>query len=196
MILLLIGGIGSGKSAVMSFLTEECHFQGLRTDDLAKSFYRNGNPVFSALRGLMGEDIVAEGGATLRLPLIRERIYRDPGLRAAVEEIVHPAVWEEVERQIRACRSEGRNLAVETALPVKKYADAADACCFVYADRETRLSRLEESRGMGRKDAEAVLSVQPPDSFYRELATFEVDNSRSLKEATDEVYKYCKRFQR
>ena len=63
MIIGVIGGVGAGKSSVLDVLTQEYQFTAYRTDDIAKSFYVHGHPVFEALKALLGADIERADGS-------------------------------------------------------------------------------------------------------------------------------------
>ena len=56
------GGVGSGKSAVLSFLDNEYNAVVLLADDAAKELEKKGEACYRPLIDLLGEDIIGEDG--------------------------------------------------------------------------------------------------------------------------------------
>ncbi len=196
MVIGVIGGVGAGKSTVLETLREQYGFQIYRTDDMAKSMYHKGSPVFTALTGLLGEEIRTPDGEGFQLEVFAQRLYKEPGLRKKVEQIVHPAVWQEVHRLARKGRKEGARLVVETALPNQTFLADCDEVWFVYTEQEVRIQRLMQSRGYSREKAEAIITAQPGDDEYAALSDFVINNSLTEEETGNEIYEHCKRLQR
>ena len=195
MLIAVIGGVGSGKSKVLTILERDFSICGLRTDEVAGDLYRRGNPVFHALLRLL-PDIGTASGEGIDKRKLAERIYGDAALRKEVEGIVHPAVWQEVERRMLLSRERGESLAVETALPEEHFLRACTEVWFVYAEREVRISRLRKGRGYSRAYAERIIDSQRSDEEYRSLSDWTLDNSGSEEETRDEIYEHCKRLER
>ena len=98
MVIGVIGGVGAGKSSVLDVLTQEYQFTAYRTDNIAKSFYVHGDPVFEALKALLGADIERADGS-VDLPVFASRIYGagKQKLRSQVDSIVPSSL------EIRRC---------------------------------------------------------------------------------------------
>ena len=190
----VIGGIGAGKSLVMNTL-KEYGFCTLKTDDIARSFYRSGDPVFEKMKELLGKDIENEDGSAA-LPLIGERIFRDPALKSALEAIVHPAVWDRVRQEIGKNEADGVPTAVETALPDAVFFGLCDSVLCVSASPEVRRQRLMTDRGYSREKAEDLIRKQ--EAFLENYARADlmVDNSGTAEEIKHEIYKYCQQLWR
>lgn len=184
----VVGGVGAGKSTVLDFLRSDYDCEIIKTDDVAKSFYVQDNPVFERLKRLLGDDIQKEDG-TVDTAAIGRKLYGDDSgdLRNQVNAIVHPAVWEYVENRI----SESRSISVvETALPSETFAHMCDEIWFVYTREDVRVKRLIETRGYTEKKARDMIHSQISDDAYREMASFVVDNSGTQKETIDAVIRH------
>ena len=191
MIIGVIGGVGAGKSSVLDVLTQECQFTAYRTDDIAKSFYVHGHPVFEALKALLGADIERTDGS-VDLPAFAAKIYGagNAKTRAAVDHIVHPAVWKYVDEQVRAARKSGADIAVETALPTAHFVEICDEVWFVYTEESVRIARLMDTRGYSKEKARAMIHAQRPDDDYAAMADFVIDNSGSREETETMIRKH------
>ena len=183
MVIGVIGGVGAGKSSVLDVLTQEYQFTAYRTDDIAKSFYVHGHPVFEALKALLGADIERADGS-VDLPVFASRIYGvgKQKLRSQVDSIVHPAVWKYVDAQVRAARKSGADIVVETALPIAHFVELCDEVWFVYTEEAVRIARLMETRGYSEEKARAMIHAQIADDDYAAMADFVIDNSGSREE--------------
>lgn len=183
MILAVIGGVGAGKSTVLTLLTEEYGFTAYRTDDIAKSFYVKGHPVFEALKRLLGPELAGPDGGIMR-SVLAQRLYGPDGasLRAEVDRIVHPAVWQFVDAEIASARRDGRSIVIETALPTAAFAKACDETWFVYTEERVRMARLMETRGYPEEKARAMIHAQMDNAGYGAFSDWTVDNSGSREE--------------
>ncbi len=181
----VIGGVGAGKSTVLDLLESDYGYRVIKTDDVAKSFYVSGHPVFEKLKLLLGDDIEKPDG-TADIPAFAKKLYGDGSgdLRMQVNAIVHPAVWKYVEDQIKA---EERDVVVETALPAETFLKMCDEVWFVYTREDIRIGRLMETRGYTEKKARDMIHSQISDDAYSELASFVIDNSGSTEETADIV---------
>lgn len=181
---------------MLETLREQYGFQIYRTDDMAKDLYHKGSPVFAALTELLGEEILTPDGEGFRTEAFAKRLYGEPKLRKKVEQIVHPAVWQEVHRLVQKGKKEGDRLVVETALPNRSFLADCDEVWFVYTEQEVRIQRLMQSRGYSREKAEAIIAAQPGDDEYATLSDFVINNSLTEEETGNEIYEHCKRLQR
>ncbi|OON86061.1 dephospho-CoA kinase [Oribacterium sp. C9] len=185
MVIGVIGGVGAGKSTVLETLEKKYDFKVMKTDDIAKSFYISGNPVFEKLKELLGDDIEREDG-TVDIPAFAKKLYGDDSdsIRKKVDDIVHPAVWDYVREQVEA--SDG-DVVVETALPNETFLQMCDEIWAVLTKREVRIERLMKTRGYTEKKARDMILSQIGDEEYSRMATFIIDNSGTPAEAIMEI---------
>ncbi|ETP72328.1 dephospho-CoA kinase [Lachnospiraceae bacterium JC7] len=181
MVIGVIGGVGAGKSTVLETLEKKYGYRALKTDDIAKSFYVSGNPVFEKLKMLLGEDIEKEDG-TVNIPAFAKKLYGDDkeSIRKEVDGIVHPAVWDYVREQVMD--SDG-DVVVETALPNGTFLQMCDEVWAVVTKCDVRIERLMKTRGYTEKKARDMILSQIGDEEYSGMATFVIDNSGTPAEA-------------
>ena len=192
MVIGVIGGVGAGKSTVLGTLEKDYGFVILKTDDIAKSFYVDGNSVFEKLKELLGEDIQKEDG-TADLKAIAKKLYGSgkDHIRKKVDGIVHPAVWEYVQKEIG---SRDADFAVETALPNEAFTNLCDEIWAVYAERSVRVKRLMETRGYTEEKARDMILSQIGDDEYGKIATFRIDNTGSPEETVKMIGNHMRDF--
>lgn len=78
------------------------------------------------------------------------------------------------------CDYNEMRIAVETALPGERFTSICNSVWYVYADRETRIKRLMESRGFDRARCEEIISEQKSDEEFMSMADDVIDNSGSF----------------
>ena len=188
MVIGVIGGVGAGKSTVLGTLKDEYGFRVLRTDDIAKSFYVSGNPVFEKLKKLLGDDIETEDGKA-DIPAFAKKLYGDnaEATRKKVDEIVHPAVWEYVRKEV----SESPQIVVvETAIPNDDFLKMCDEIWAVLTDEDIRIERLMKTRGYTEKKARDMILSQISDEAYAGMASFLIDNSGTPAETEEKIRRH------
>lgn len=190
-ILAVIGGMGSGKSTVLSVLEREGQYERVEMDSIAKACYKDRDFV-KELASILPENLFQNEGE-LNFPLFRALLLKEEGYRKAVEEKVHPLVFQTVEKAILKARKDGRKLAIETALPNEAFLSLCDAVLFVDCPLELRLSRLMESRGYERKDAEKMIEAQEVEK-YKGIADFVLLNEGSIERTEDAIRQFIQWF--
>lgn len=185
----LTGGIGSGKSTVAQMLV------GLGAvlvdaDAIARELMEPGQEVLAKTVEAFGPSIVDAEGRLDRAALAG-LVFADDSARERLNGIVHPAVRaRSAELVAQAVQSPDFSGVVVEDIPLLVETGQAgrfDGVLVVEAEREVRLGRLVEVRGMAREDAEARMAAQASDGERRAVATWVVDNSDSLLETKVQV---------
>ncbi len=184
----MTGGIGCGKSAVCRYLEKEYHAQIIYSDQVAHELMEPGTDCYRRLRELFGEAYLLPDGHLDRKK-IGDAAFKDPQLIARMNEIVHPAVWDEIVSRINRAKESGTELVVlESALLVgSSYRALCDEFWNVYADEETRIQRLIQSRDITREKAENIMARQHSETQFREGCDFTLDNSGDFPETEREI---------
>lgn len=136
--IVLAGGIGSGKSVVARFLrlngfgVYDCDFHARRLMETDMDLMRK-------MRSLAGEKVYAEDGKLDRR-MLAGLLFRDADLRGAVNEAVHAAVRRDVESWLAEAPE---NVFVESAISARSgLIDMAEEVWVVEASLETRMKRV------------------------------------------------------
>lgn len=153
----LTGGIASGKSTVGSQF-EELGATVIDADRIARAIVTPGRPALAALVNALGTGILGTGGVLDRAAL-RRRIFRDEAARRTVEDILHPAIGEELERQSRAAGGP-YHLLVIPLLVERHLTGMVDRVLVVDCDPELQVERLMRRDGETRESALAILAAQ------------------------------------
>ncbi|SFH71621.1 dephospho-CoA kinase [Pseudobutyrivibrio sp. OR37] len=182
----ITGGIGAGKSTVLSLLKENFNCRILLADEVAAQLMMAGTQCFEAVVGLPWPESIVGTDGQINRPLMAKLMFADDNLRESVNGIVHPAVEREVLNQVEEERKK-HNIEYfffEAALLIEcGYGKLVDEMWYIYADEEIRTKRLMESRGYGVERIKNTIMSQRSDASFREHADRIIDNSGD-KEST------------
>lgn len=183
-ILGLIGGVGAGKSTVLTLLKDHYGFHIIQTDLTARQLLEPGEEAFKEVVALFGPDILGPDGRINRSEMA-ERMFKDPEKRRQVNDITHPLTWKAVFREAYACGS--KPVVIETALPSKEFRDKCSEMWYLYTSEENRTVRLMESRGYSLEKSRAIMESQASEAEFRALADEVIDNNRSQEYTAGQV---------
>lgn len=186
MVLGLIGGIGSGKSFILSCLKEEYGATILETDAMGKSLQMPGEKGYCVMVSLFGEDILLSDGK-LNRQLIAERMFQNPELRLKVNQAIHPLVCQAVRERIHS-ESPERLIVIECAILKESGLDKlCDRILYVYADEAVRIERLKKNRGYSREKCLQIIKNQATEGENRRLSDAVLDNNSDEDTAKNEL---------
>ena len=190
-IVAVIGGMGSGKSTVLSVLEREGQYERLEMDRMAKNFYED-KAFVKELSAVLPKELFTKEGE-LNFPLFRALLLKEKSYRKAVEERVHPLVFQRTEEAILRARKEKKKLAIETALPNEAFLSLCDTVLYVDCPFDTRISRLTKNRGYKREEAEKMIEAQDIEK-YKKRADFVLLNDGNLERTEDAIRQFIQRF--
>ncbi len=184
----ITGGVGAGKSAVLSYLKEKYGAYIIVADELAKELEEPSQPVYNELVKSFGEAILGEDGSINR-KVFADLIFSDEQLLKKANGIIHPAVKDEILKRMEEKKAGGCPLfVVEAALLIEEgYDKILDELWYIYADEAVRFKRLEESRGYSREKTLSIMRRQKSDIEFRKYCRRIVDNSSDMADMQDQI---------
>ena len=183
----ITGGVGSGKSQVLAYLESEYQAVVCQMDEVAKQLQKKGTPCYREIVREFGTEIAGPDGELDRVRL-GAAVFSDAGKRKILNRIVHPAVLEEVSRDIAEKESRGVKLyVVEAALLPDVGRELCDELWYVYAAEEVRRRRLKDSRRYSDEKITRMIESQPPEERFRQVCTAVIDNSGSFEDTKKQI---------
>jgi len=184
----LIGGIGSGKSAVSA---EFARHGGriISGDQLGHEALRQPEIRDRVIRRF-GQGIVGPDGSITRRAL-GAIVFADPIARRDLEALVFPYIERRILEEIETAQSavEVRFVLLDAAIMLETgWNKVCDWLVYIHVPRELRLERLNRQRGWSEKEVTAREQAQMPVTDKATLADFTVDNSGPLPESARQVY--------
>lgn len=196
----ITGGIGSGKTSVLNFISSHYIADIYYADQIAKELELRGTIVYDRLVDVFGKGILEKGeGSEIDPGKFAAVLYKsdsDENLEKA-NAIIHPAVEEYIVNKMRYAVKlhETELFFIEAALLIEKgYKNMVDEMWYIYTDEETRIKRLMESRGYTRKKALSIMKNQLNDEEFRAGSDVIIDNSSEPEKAYEQVKKRLEGF--
>lgn len=187
-VIAVTGGIGSGKSTVSKILTNlgYCVFDA---DIFAREvLFRPA--VEARVKSVFGSHVFLEKGI-LNRELVRKMVYDNPALRKKLEDILHPAIAEELKIKSQMLSKLANNAWIfyeaSLILEIGKK-DHFDACVVVTTHHQAKLNRLSQSRNLSEEELNKIIASQMPDSEKIKHADYLIENSGSFTDLESHVY--------
>lgn len=154
----LTGGIGSGKSTA-AHMFAELGAAVVDTDAISHALTGPGGAAMPALRETFGVECVRPDGGLDRQAM-REVVFRDAAARRLLEDIVHPMIRLEAERQVATAAAPYVLLMVPLLLETGRYVSLLQRILVVDCDPEVQIRRTMERSGLTRDAVAAIMAAQ------------------------------------
>lgn len=177
----ITGGIGAGKSLVLSHIKEHYEAVVYEADQIAHLIKEPGQKCYEPLLRLLGKEALNEKGRIDKSKMA-EMIFADSVLMRKVNAIIHPGVKEFVLEKIKEEeRKEKDFFILEAALLIEeRYDKILDELWYVRAKEEVRKKRLKETRGYTEEKIEKIMKSQLPDEMFLKYCSLVIDNNGDL----------------
>lgn len=187
----ITGGIGSGKSVVMSLLEEKCNACVLLTDLIAHDLMKVGEVNYNSILENFGTEILDDNKEIDRKKL-GAIVFQDAEKLALLSSITHPNVVAETKKRANEALMDDayQMVCIESALLFDTDLPAfCDETWYIYANQEVRIERLMAGRGYTREHCLSVIGKQKSEEIYKAQADVVVDNSGTIEETWQEISK-------
>lgn len=191
----LTGNIGTGKSSVLGYLSHKGALV-LDADKVAHAVMQRGTPTHAAVKARFGQAILHDDGQINR-PALGRIVFGDATALTELEQIVHPAVRQQIREALDEAAASGTRVALIEAIKLlesKALRALCDEIWVVYTDKAEQMRRLVEQRGLSEVDARqriAAQEAQSPQAWKMNQADRVIDNSGSLADlhhALDQIW--------
>jgi dephospho-CoA kinase len=191
-VVVVTGGIGSGKTAVSDQLAR-CGAAVVDTDVIARAMTAAGGAAMPRLIARFGAEIAAADGSLDR-ERMRKLAFEDPGNRQTLEAIVHPMIREEAYRQVAAAYAPYVVLVVPLLLETGGYRDIADRILVVDCPEAVQIERTMRRSGLDRAQVERILQAQASRAERLAVADDVIVNDDGLDALTVAVQRLHTRY--
>ena len=191
-IVVLTGGIASGKTAVSDRLAE-AGIPIIDTDVIARQVVKPGTPGLARIVEVFGPQVLQSDGALDRRAL-RQRVFDSPAARKQLEAITHPLIREQVDKDIEAAGTEPIIVLVVPLLIESGLFESADEVVVVDVPEPVQINRLLERDDITEEQAGKILAAQTRREERLKHADHVIDNSGSLRQLEERVDAYLQRL--
>lgn len=192
-VIVVTGGIATGKTTVVRFLSE-LGGKGVEVfdcDDITRQLRENG-VLTDDLVAALGSDILEEDGR-LSTNALREIVMQHPEKRQALEAVIHPWLAREYAARVAAARAreDTHTFILEAPLYFESSSTfEADTVCTVACSEETQIKRAMQRSGLTEQQVRDFMQAQlsTGEKIQRANVVFWNESSEQLLEAQVRVF--------
>ena len=185
----ITGGVGAGKTQVLSYIDQHYRCRIIRADEAAHLLYEPGQECYDRLVGLLGDTILRLDGS-IDKPKMAAAIFGDRALLEGVNKIVHPAVKQYILEQIayEKEKNEVDYFFIEAALLIEEHYDQiVDELWYIHSDAAVREKRLAENRNYSAQKTADIMKGQLSEEEFRKHCKFVIVNNGDLEETYQQI---------
>jgi dephospho-CoA kinase len=177
----LTGGIATGKSTVCSLLK----LHGFLTIDADSIAHKLLDKNSSTIASLFGEQYVVDG--KVQRKELGKIIFTNEKNKLKLEAFIHPLIKEEIEKEARIFEEQGKPYFIDIPLFFETMHYPISRSVVVYTPKALQIKRLMQRDLIDENEALLKISNQMDIEEKKNLATFVIDNSSTLKNLQNEV---------
>ena len=184
--IVLTGSIATGKSSA-SVLLSSLGFQIIDADKVAHQVL---NEQSSVIAEIFGEELV--NNAEVDRKALGSIVFTDSTKRKALEDLLHPLIYDEIERRSLVLDKKKKPYLVDIPLFFEGGRYPIEKSIVVYATIEQQFERLMARNGYTKEEAQSRINTQIPVEEKRKKATYVIDNSGTLTQLKAECARVTK----
>jgi len=192
----LTGGIGSGKTAV-SDQFQKLGITIIDTDIISRDLVNHNQLLLKKIVGIFSDKVLDSKGAIDRKKLA-QIVFNNNEQKQQLENILHPAIRNEVNRQIQ--RFSSHNAPAEYLIVVipllleTGFTDLIDRTLVVMAEENIRVERIKQRDDRTLGEIHAIMSSQVNDDKRFSAADDIIENNNNFKQLESQVRQLHKKY--
>ena len=185
----ITGGVGAGKTQVLSYIESHYRCRVIRADEAAHLLEEPGQDCYSRLVTLLGQDILNED-KTIDKRRMADVVFGNKDILEQVNAIIHPEVKKYILEQIRYERERGvvDFFFIEAALLIEERYDLISyELWYIHSDVEERKPRLVQDRHYSEEEIAAIMKGQLSEAEFRKHCRVVIQNNGDLAETYGQI---------
>ena len=205
----ITGGVGSGKSTVLSILDKEYKARIIEADKIGHEAFIKNSDTYNMIIDHFGKQILSTEGEIDHKKLAKI-IFNDEKEKEYLNGIIHPFVLDRIRSEISLWKNSNSDdqisntastntknhngsvsvdlMIIETALMFETGCDKlCDEVWVVITDKYTRINRLIKDRGYTKEKAEAIIASQLSDNKMINKCNKIINNNSDIAELKKQI---------
>lgn len=185
----ITGGVGAGKTQVLSYIEEHYNCRIIRADEAAHLLEEPGQACYVRLVELLGQDILNRD-ENIDKRKMADAIFKNKDILAQVNAIIHPEVKKYILEQIEWERKKGSVdfFFIEAALLIEEHYDQiVDELWYVHSDVSIREKRLAQNRQYSAEKTANIMRGQLSEEEFRKHCRVVISNNGDLEETYKQI---------
>jgi len=188
----LTGNIATGKSGVAHALRDLGAVM-IDADQVSRQVVRKGQPALQKIVSTFGADLLLPDGE-LNRPALGRMVFNNPARLKQLEQIVHPAVHDEIWRQLNALPADAVAVIEVIKLFESGWADECAEVWVTHCEPDEQVARLMHSRGMSEAEARSRVQAQNPQADKLARADVVIDTTGTVENTRAHVAREWQRL--
>lgn len=188
------GGLAAGKTTVCNFF-KQLGACVVDADAIAHQLLSPSTPIGQQVIGLLGSDIFDDHQFDRRK--IAAKVFSQPDLLSGLEQILHPAVFDEMERRYQQTLHEQKHPLFVAEIPLLYETDAHnqfDLVISVFASDEICKKRFIDKTHSSKEEFEKRMMRQLDPRNKAARADFTIENNGDMKQLDAKVKELFSQF--
>ncbi len=185
----ITGGVGAGKSEVLSYIREKYNCRIILADEVGHLVKMPGQSCYEQLVKLLGKEILLSDG-NIDKKKMAEIIFQDTALLEQVNALIHPAVeqyiLEEIKKEKERCVLDFFFVEAALLLESRLY-EKMEAVWYIYAEEQVRRERLKAARGYSDEKIDSILASQKTEEEFKKHCDVVIYNNGMLEETKKQI---------
>jgi dephospho-CoA kinase len=181
------GGLAAGKTTVCQIFKELGAYV-VSADEIVHQLLSPGTAIGQQVASLLGSDMIS--GQEFDRAKIAAKVFSQPDLLRALEEIIHPAVFDEIERKYQQVdRDKEYSLFIaETPLLYESEEEGRfDGVISVFSDPEQCRERFVQQTHQSIQEFEKRMTRQMKPTLKADKAHYTIENNGNLEQLKAQV---------
>jgi len=179
----LYGGAGSGKSTAAKIFSA-LGVPVIDADTVAKDLTTPGSPQLTQIVDTFGSKIIRDN--QLDRALLRSMIFSDEAARMQLNEIMHPAIYQELKARIE-CLEAPYCVILMPLLVEVQMEDLFDRIVVIDCPTSVQIERIRKRDGLSADEAIKIINAQATRERRLEVSNRVIDNSLGTRDLEGQI---------
>lgn len=189
----LSGGIGSGKSTVAAYFAQ-LNVPVLSADAVAHQLTAPNGIALPLIHAQWGEDVF-QSDQTLDRARLRTLIFEQPEQKLILENILHPLIWQQLQKAQQATSPCHHYGLIEIPLLVEKplFQSLVSHILIVEAPESVRIQRIQQRSGLSENAIRVIIAQQADTTARKNLADriiYNNGNQLQLQQQVKQLHRF------
>lgn len=174
----LTGGIGTGKSMVLEHIKNEYNGFVIEADKIGHEIFEYNSKTCKNVLEAFGTEIlsISDNKPYIDRKKLGQIVFNNKEKLELLNSITHPDIYDRINELINECDKD--LIVIEAAiLPDTPLVTLCDTLWYIYADKDTRITRLFKYRDITREKALKIMANQPDEERFKKVCQVVIDNS-------------------
>ena len=184
LVVALTGGIGCGKNIASNFFRQDFNVPIVDADNIARELSQTAY-VVDLIQRKLGVKYIDENRMLLRHKL-RQAIFSDSSIRHKLENILHPLIYDEIQRKLKLIDKKYCIVVIPLLLETKR-TDFVGRILVVDCTVEEQVQRVISRDKCDAEQVNSIISAQMDRNERLKLADDIIENSGSIESLKEKV---------